>query len=318
MNKTSALTTLVISTLILVHVAEAQTKKVPRIGWLSAGHGPVSPAFIQGMRELGLFHGQNIAIEARFAQERYGQLPKLAAELVHLKMNVIVAADSPVIPAAKNATSAIPIVMGVVGDPVALGYVRSLARPDGNITGLSNDLGPLIGKRLQILKETVPSISHVAILGPHGPVDSQMIENLSRELRVQLQTLPLKRPDDLERALKAAHSKRVNALMINPGPQTNFHRNKIIEFASLYRLPAIYPLPIYVADGGLMSYGPNLALMRKRAAYYVDKILKGAKPSDLPVERPMAAEFAINLKAAEAIRINLPPEVLQRADKVIK
>lgn len=318
-SKKSTTTALALAILVCAHFAGAQTKKIPRIGWLSVGHGPRIPRpFTLGLRELGWVEGRNVTIEARFAEERYDRLPKLAAELVELKVDVIVAADSPVIPAAKDATKTIPIVMGVVRDPVALGYVASLARPGGNITGLSNNVGPLGGKRLQILKETVPSVSRVAIFDPTGRVDWKRMESVSGALGIQFQPLPFKHPDELDSILKAARTERANGLIVNPGPQTNFHRNRIISFASQNRLPAIYASIIYVADGGLMSYGPNLTVMRRRAAYYVDKILKGAKPSDLPVERPMAAEFAINLKAAETIGIKIPPEVLQRADKVTR
>jgi putative ABC transport system substrate-binding protein len=208
--------------------------------------------------------------------------------------------------------------MVVVSDPVALGYVASLARPRGNITGLTNDLGPIDSKRLQLLKEAVRSVSHVAVLGPTISVDWKTLEAVSRSSGVQLERLPFNHSDELERLFETAPSKWVNGLMVRPSPRTNRHRSKIIEFASRSRLPAIYPLTSYVTDGGLMSYGPNLPVMPKRAAYYVDRILKGAKPSDLPVERPMAAEFAINLKAAKEIGLSIPPEVLQRADRVIR
>jgi ABC-type uncharacterized transport system substrate-binding protein len=317
MSRKSAVITLVISTLIFVHVAGAQTKRIPRMGWLSVGQGPrIYASFMDSLHELGWFEGKNIAIERRFAEERYDQLPKLAAELVQLKVDVIVAADSPVISAAKQATTTIPIVMSVSGDPDKLGYVASLARPGGNITGLSN-LEPLDGKRLQILKEVLPSVSRVTIFDPIGRVRGEL-ETVSRAFGIQLQILLFKHPDELEGVFKATLAEQANGLMVVPGPQTNLHRNKIIEFASRNRLLAIYPLTIYVADGGLMSYGSDLAALRRRAAYYVDKILKGAKPSDLPVERPMAAELAINLKAAKEIGITIPPEVLQRADKVIR
>lgn len=298
---------------------QEQTKRIPRVGWLSVRHGPrIDWPFKQAMRELGWFDGENIDIVTRFASERYDQLPKLAAELVQLNVSVIVAADSTVIRAAKNASRTIPIVMSVVKDPVASGYVASFARPGGNITGLSNNLGPLHGKRLQILREAVPTLSRVGFLAPRGSVDWKTMESLSRKLGVEAQGLPFQYPGELETLFKTVQANRTNGLVITAGPSTNLHRRKIIEFASLNRIPAIYPLALYVAEGGLMSYGPNRRLMHKRAAYFVDHILKGAKPADLPVERPMAAEFAINLKAAEAIRINLPTEVLQRADKVIR
>jgi putative tryptophan/tyrosine transport system substrate-binding protein len=319
MNTKCAVITLMFSTLIFVSIAGAQTKKIPRLGWLSVGYGPgVNPNFRQAMRELGWFHGENITVETRFAHERYDQLPKLAAELVQLRVDVIAAADSVVIPAAKNATNTIPIVMVVSRDPVSEGYVASLARPGGNITGLTNDLRPISGKRLQILKESVPSVSRVGIIFPRLDVDSKKLETTSRSLGVEPLVVRFEDPDRLDSILNTARTQRINGLMVLSGSQTNRHRTKIITFASQYRLPAMYSLSDYVADGGLMSYGPNLPAMYRRAAYYVDKILKGAKPSDLPVERPVTAEFAINLKAAKAIRIKIPPEVLQRADRVIR
>jgi putative ABC transport system substrate-binding protein len=310
----------IIWALTFAHVAEAQkTKKIPRLGWLSVGHGPkVHPNFRQAMRELGWFHGQNIEVVTRFAKEQYDHLPKFAAELVQLNVDVIVAADSLAIPAAKNATSTIPIVMSVVGPPVSRGYVASLARPGGNVTGLTNDLGPVDGKRLQILKEAVPRISRVAIFDPTPNVDWNTLETVSRACGIELERLQFKQPDELESVFKTARSKRVNGLMVTPSPKTNFHRHKIIEFATRNALAGIYPLAAYVRDGGLMSYGPDLRVMQRRAAYYVDKILKGAKPSDLPVERPMVAEFTINLRAAKEIGITLPPEILQRADRIVK
>ncbi|HEY7554077.1 MAG TPA: ABC transporter substrate-binding protein [Candidatus Binatia bacterium] len=315
-----AVITLVILILIFVHVAEAQTKKIPRVGWLSVGHGPrVNPHFRWGMRELGWLNGQNFVVETRFAREKYDQLPKLAAELVQLKVDVIVTADAPAITAAKNATRAIPIVMAIAGDPVSRGYLASFARPGGNITGLSNDLGPLDGKRLQLLKEAIGTVARVAIFDPTGLVDWKMMENVSRALGIELHKLPrFKRSDELEIVFQATRTTRVNGLLVAASAWTNLHRNKIIKFASQYRLPAIYPTPIYVADGGLMSYGPNNAVLFRRAAYYVDKILKGTKPSDLPVERPMAAKLSINLKTAKEAGLKIQPEVLQRADKVIR
>jgi putative ABC transport system substrate-binding protein len=271
------------------------------------------------MRELGWLNGQNFVVETRFARNKYDQLPKLAAELVQLKVDVIVTASSPAIPAAKNATRTIPIVMAIAGDPVSRAYLASFARPGGNITGLSNDLGPLDGKRLQILKEALPSVSSVAIFDPTGRVDWKMMGNVSRALGIKLQELPMfKGSDELESVFQATRTTRVNGLLVAASAWTNLHRAKIINFASQYRLPAIYPHARFVANGGLMSYGPNNAVLFRRAAYYVDKILKGAKPSDLPVERPMTAEFAINLKTAKEIGLSIPPEVLQRVDRIIR
>jgi len=243
----------------------------------------------------------------------------LRAELVQLNVGLIVAADSSVIPAAKEATNTIPIVMTVVRDPVSQGYVASLARPGGNITGLSIGMRPSGGKRLEILKEAVPSVSRLAVLLPSSRDRGRMkFKSVSQAFGVQTQTFEFGNADELEHALQAVLRIRPNGLMVVASPETNFHRKKIIKFASQNRLPAIYPAAMYVMDGGLMSYGQNLRVRDRRAAYYVDRILKGAKPSDLPVEQPMKAEFAVNLKTAAAIGIKIPPEVLQRADQVIR
>ena len=289
MNKKYAVVTLVISTLFFVHVAGAQTKKIPRIGWLSVRHGPqISPFFMRGLHELGWFEGRNIAIEARFAKERYDELPKLARELVQLNVDLIVAADSSVIPAAKEATNKIPIVMTVVKDPVSQGYVASLARPGGNITGLSIGMRPSNGKRLEILKEAVPSVSRMAVLAPWSRDRGRKeFETMRRAFGVQTQTFEFGNADEHEHTFQAVLRMRPNGLMVIAGAETNLHRKQIIKFASQNRLPAIYPAATYVMDGGLMSYGQNLRVRDRRAAYYVDRILKGAKPSDLPVEQPM-------------------------------
>ena len=319
MNKETIHIAFLIAILSCAQFAEAQPKKIPRIGWLSIGHGPkVSPPFKQAMRQLGWFHGQNIEVVARFAKEKRDEIPKLAAELVHLNVDVIVAADSSVIRAAKNATDTIPIVMTVVSDPVSLGYVASLARPGGNVTGLSNKMNELNGKRLQILKEAVPSVSHVAMLGPSRYKGWKKVKGVSRSLGVQMQMLAADNPDELEQSFQRLLRERLNGLVVIPSPATNSQRSQIIKFASHNRLPAIYPLTIYVFDGGLISYGPRMDAMLRRAAYYVDRILKGAKPSDLPVEQPMTAELAINVKTATASGIKIMPEVLQQADIVIK
>ena len=210
--------------------------------------------------------------------------------------------------------------MTVVRDPVSQGYVASLARPGGNITGLSFGMHPSNGKRLEILKEAVPSVSRMAVLAPSSRDRGRKkkFETVSHAFGVQTQTFEFGNADELEHAFQAVLRMRPNGLMVIAGAETNLHQKQIIKFASQNRLPAIYPAATYVMDGGLMSYGQNLRVRVRRAAYYVDRILKGAKPSDLPVERPMAAEFAINLKAAKEIGLKIPPEVLQRADKVIK
>jgi putative ABC transport system substrate-binding protein len=319
MNKKHAIIALVISTLFFVHVAGAQTKKIPRIGWLSIRHGPtIHPSFIQGLRELGWFVGDNLGIEARFANERHDELPKLARELVRLNVNLIVAADSSVIPAAKEATNKIPIVMTVVRVPVSQGYVASLARPGGSITGLSIAMRPSSGKRLEIFKEAVPSVSRVAVLGPSSYRVGKKFGSVSHALGVQTQRFDFANADELDHTFQAVLRMRPNGLMVGAGAETNLHRKQITKFASQNRLPAIYPVATYVMDGGLVSYGRNLRVRGRRAAYYVDKILRGTKSSDLPVERPMTAAFIFNLKDAKEIGLKIPPEVLQRADKVIR
>jgi putative ABC transport system substrate-binding protein len=269
--------------------------------------------------------GENIAIEARFARGERDDLGRLAAELVQLKVDVIVAASSPALPAAKNATRTIPIIMTTTSDPVEQGYVASLARPGGNITGVATNHNFLNPKRLEIFKEAVPSVSRVGVVelrrrGRRLGItrDWAAMKRVSGLLGIQLEPLLLNHPGDLDSLLKAPATRRANGLMVLAGAETNFHRDKFIEFASRNRLPTMYPLPIYVVEGGLMFFGPNLAVIVSRAAYYVDRILKGAKPSDLPIERPLTAEFAINLKAAREIGLTVPPEVLQRADIIIR
>jgi putative ABC transport system substrate-binding protein len=310
---------LVIASSVCVQIAEAQNKKLPRVGWLSLGRGPTPPvAFIEGLRKLGWYVGENIAIEGRFARERRDDLARLAAELLQLKVDVIVAASSPALPVAKNATRTIPIIMTTNSDPVESGYVASFARPGGNITGLTTNHGSFNAKRLEIFKQAVPRLSRLAVFDPRSRGDWGTIKRAGKGLGIQLDRLHWSHPDALKSLFKATALQRPDGLMVIAGPETNAHRREFIAFASRNRLPAMYPLPIYAADGGLMSFGPNLDVIYRRAAYYVDRILKGAKPSDLPVERPLRAEFVVNLKAAKEIGLMISPEVLQRADIVIR
>ena len=308
------------------HVAEAQqTGKAPRIGYVSGGSsftGPVHGAFRQGLRELGYLEGKNILIEFR-GDAKLDRVPDLAAELVALKPDVIVAAGGtePAL-AAKKATKTIPIVFTSVGDPISTGLVESLARPGGNITGLTNINAELSGKRLELLKETDPKFSRVAVLwNPESPaliLAFKESEAAARALGLQLQSLEVRGPVDFESAFKAAVDRHAGAVLV---PSSQFfmrHRVKLAELAVKSRMSAIYADKDYVEAGGLISYGPSLPDLYRRAASYVDKILKGRKPADLPVEQPTKFELAINLKAAKQIGLTIPPNVLVRADKVIK
>jgi putative tryptophan/tyrosine transport system substrate-binding protein len=305
-----------------VPAAAQQPKKVPRIGLLafgtSEGDRPRQQPFLEGLRDLGWIEGQNIAIERRYANENYNRLPDIAAELVHLRVDVIVVGDSVAIRPVAQATKTIPIVITVSGDPVEAGLIDSLARPGGNITGLSNISPQLAGKRLELLKETVPGVSSVAVLGPPDHQDWKELAFAAQQLRVRLQVLQVQKADQFEKAFEAARSERAKALIVLPHATTNFHREQIVSLAAKGRLPAMYGVSAYVAVGGLMSYGPSLPALHRRAAYYVDRLLKGAKPADLPVEQPMKFELVINLKTAKQIGLTIPPNVLARANRVIR
>ena len=279
-------------------------------------------AFRQRLRELGYVDGQNIAFEVRSAEGRAERLPDLAADLVRLKVDVIVAGGTPAPLAAKRATTAIPIVMASAGDPVGSGLVASLARPGGNVTGLSLLVPELGGKRLQLLKEVVPGVSRVAVLwnaaNPYPVLVWRQTEAAARALGVHLQSLDVRGPDDLEGAFAAATRGRAGALITVEDPLTFGQRKRIVDFAARARLPAMYGFREFVDAGGLMSYAASLADLSRRAATYVDKILKGAKPADLPVEQPTKFELVINLKTAKALGLTIPPSVLIRADQVIQ
>jgi putative tryptophan/tyrosine transport system substrate-binding protein len=304
-----------------------QPAKVPRIGYLSVSSPSAMStrieAFRQGLRELRYVEGKNIVIEWRSAEGKRDRLPSLAAELVRLKVDIIVTAGPPATRSAKEATVAIPIVMAQDGDPVASGFVASLARPGGNITGLSNLAPELSGKRLELLKEIVPRLSRVAVLGNStNPTNAQVLkqtELAAGTFGVRLQYLDVLDPKDIETAFRAASKERADAvLMMVSGGVVLSQLTQVVELAAKSRLPAMYIIREYVEAGGLMSYGVSLIDLDRRAATYVDKILKGAKPADLPVEQPMKFEFVINLKAAKQIGLTIPPNVLVRADKVIR
>ncbi len=298
--------------------------KVLRIGYLTArsGGSHLDDAFRQGLRELGYTEGENIAILHRSSEGISERLPDLAAELVRLKADVIVAATTPAIHAAQQATRTIPIVMAVSHDPVETGFVASLARPGGNITGLSFQSPESSAKQLELLKGAVPRVSRVAVLwNAPGPIGARMLTETGRaaqSLGVQLQSLEVRDSGDLGKAFQAATRRRAGALLVLAGPVLFTHRKRIVELAAESRLPAMYGITEYAKDGGLMAYAPNLLNMYRRAATFVDKILKGAKPADLPVEQPTRFELVINLKTAKALGLTIPPSILIRADHVIQ
>jgi ABC-type uncharacterized transport system substrate-binding protein len=313
--------------LATIHLAEAQQPtRVPRIGFLfggsPSGNAGRIEAFRQGLRELGYIEGKNVVIEVRYADGKEDRLPVLAAELVGLNVDVIVTSGPQATRPAKEATATIPIVMAFDSDPVGNGFVASLARPGGNITGLSALSPELSGKQLELLKEIIPKLSRVAVLGnsnePANPKTLREIELAAKAFGVQLQPLDVLGPKDIETAFRAATKRGANALLALASPVLSDHRTQIVDLALKSRLPAIYYRPEFVQAGGLMSYATSFTDLSHRAATYVAKILKGAKPADLPVEQPTKFEFVINLKAAKQIGLTIPPNVLARADKVLK
>ena len=308
--------------------AEAQQPtKDPRIGYLTgaslSANSARHEAFRQGLRELGYVEGKNIVIDWRSAEGKPDRLPALAADLVRLKVDIIVTGGSSPTRAAKEATTTIPIVMAQDGDPVGNRFVGSLARPGGNITGLSALAPELGGKRLELLKEIVPKLSRVAVLGtsmnPGNAQELREVDLAAKAFGVKLQYLDVLSPNDIETAFRAATKGRAEAvLIIVAGAVASGRRTEIVELAVKNRLPAIYGNSLFVDAGGLITYSASITDLDRRAATYVDKILKGRKPADLPVEQPMKFEFIINLKAAKQIGLTIPPNVLSRADKVIK
>ena len=308
-------------------VAQAQQQaRVPRIGFLMTTSPSViasrTEAFRQGLRELEYVEGKNIVIEWRSSEGKTDGLPDLAAELVRLNLGIIVAGASTVTRAVKAATSTIPIVMAQDNDPVGNGFVASLARPGGNITGLSNLAPEISGKQLELLKEIVPKLSRVAVLGTSSRSgNAQLVkeaELVAGMLGVRVQYLDVLSAKDLETAFRGASKGRADGVLVLGGPVLNSYRIQITDLAAKNRLPAVYGQPEYTDAGGLMVYGASVTEMFRRAATYVDKILKGAKPADLPVEQPKKFELIINLKAAKQIGLTIPPNVLARADRVIK
>ena len=316
------LTTALLSTVPFVEAQ--QPPKVPRIGLLGQAP-PTDPqveAFRQGLHDLGYVEGKNILIEYRHTEGKPDRLPGLAAELVRLKLDVIVVSGALATSAAKNATREIPIVMAVAGDPVGSGHVASLGRPGGNITGLTNLAPELGGKRLELLKEVIPGLSRVAILSdPTNPIFTlqlREVESAAQALKLQLQILEVRDSNDIDSAFGAAKKGRAGAVGTLASAFLGSHRQKLVDSAEKSRLPTMYHNSGFVEVGGLMSYGVNNADLYRRAATYVDKILKGTKPADLPVEQPTKFELVINLKTAKQIGVTIPPNVLVRADKVIR
>jgi putative ABC transport system substrate-binding protein len=320
---------MVLATLALALLAapltnEAQpTSRVFRIGYLAPTVAPLAVGFHRGLRELGYVEGQNIVIVYRSAEGRLDRLPALAAELVGEHVDVIVAEVTQASLAAKNATRTIPIVMMGVGDPVGAGLVQSLSRPGGNVTGTSGLSVGVARKSLQLLTEAVPGASRVAVLwNPTNAVyQAQMLketEAAARALRVELRLVEARRPEDLDAALRAVSGQGASAILILPDPVFANQGARIVELVAKIRLPAMYPIRETVEAGGLMSYAVNYVEVGARGAYYMDKILKGAKPADLPVEQPTKLELVINLKTAKTLGLTIPPAVLARADEVIE
>jgi ABC-type uncharacterized transport system substrate-binding protein len=312
--------------LVFFGVVEAQQPKIPRVGFLSAlSRAALSnriDAFQEGLRELGYVEGKNIVVEYRWSEGKPERLPALAAELVRLNVAAIVTAGPTVTRRVKEATVKIPIVMALDTDPVGNGFVASLGQPGGNITGLSMLSPEISGKRLELLKEIVPRLSRVAVLGTATqPGNAQALKEMglaAETLGVHFQYLDVRDPKDIDTSFHAASTSRAEALLTLATPVLTAQTKRVIELAAKHRLPVMYAGPEAANAGGLMSYGVSLSYLHRRAALYVDKILKGAKPAELPVEQPTKFELVINLKTAKQIGLVIPPNVLARADKVIR
>jgi putative ABC transport system substrate-binding protein len=302
--------------------------KIPQIGYLSpnlAADAHLHEAFRQGLRDLGYVEGRTLLIENRDAEGNWERLPVLAAELVALTVDVIVATNTPGALAAAQATKTRPIVFAAVGDPVTSGLVTSLARPGGNVTGTSGGAPELIGKCLEQLKQAVPRISRVAVLWQQGAFGGRTERDMlkradvaARGLRLRPQFVEARDPDDFDSVFSEMTRARADALTVLTGAMFISERRRLVDLAAKNRLPAVYAWRVFVEDGGLMSYGPSLAELFRNAAVYVDKILKGAKPADLPIEQPTKFELVINLKTAKALGLTIPPSVLARADEIIQ
>jgi len=318
------LATVLLST---VSFAQAQQpKKVPRIGFLgnstAALEANLIGPFREGLRDLGYVDGRNILIEYRWAEGKYERFPTLIAELITLKVELIVTAGTPASLAVKKATTTLPLVMIAVGEPVATGLVTSLARPGGNVTGLTSIAEDLEEKRLELLREVIPKLSHIAVLwNPANRIQvilEKEVQAAAQVLRMKVLSLEVRAPEEFDNAFAAILRERPGALLVLADRLFLHHRARVMDFATKHRLPGVHAYQELVEAGGLMSYGPSYADMHRRAATYVDKILKGAKPADLPVQRPIKFELVINLKAAKQIGVTIPQSVLYRADRVIK
>jgi putative ABC transport system substrate-binding protein len=317
---------LLITVFLITNSAEAQqTKKLPRIGMLSLASGPgwQEEEFLQGLRDLGYVEGQNIMLEYRWAAGKVDRLPALADELVQLKVDIIAVRTTPVVQAAKKATTTIPILILSAADPVGMGFVTSLARPGGNITGMSSMMPELAGKRLELLREVLPKLSRVAFLAfgvdPAHKLFVKEAHDAAARAGIKFQPSVIAATDEIESAFSAMIKDRAGALIVQPLFINNLGQGqKIAKLAVKHRLPTVSDGIPFAEEGGLMFYGPNQKLLYRRAAVFVDKILKGAKPADLPVEQPMKFEFVVNLKTAKQIGLTIPQTVLFRADKVIK
>jgi ABC-type uncharacterized transport system substrate-binding protein len=303
---------------------EAQPTKIPRIGYIGNGDPttgrPTLEAFRQGLRELGWIEGQSITIEYRWAEGNPDRLPALATELVQAKVDVIVLSGTPAIRAGREATRTIPIVFVSLADPVTLGVIANLARPGGNMTGVASQFEELITKQLQLLKETVPKVSRVALLhhAEIAPTVLSEADTAARRLGLRARAVKASGGVEFESAFTTMRRERAEAIHVLPSPFFNAHRGQLIELIAKHRLPAMFEFKTYVQDGGLISYGPSIIEMHRGMAGYVVRILKGAKPGDLPIERATKFELVINLKTAKALGLTIPPAVLARADEVIQ
>ena len=299
-----------------------QPVKIPRIGYLSAGSPPANPAFLQGMRDLGYVEGQNVLVEYRWAEGKPARLPDLAAELIQLNPEVVFAFGTQATFAAKSVATTTPFIFHTHADPVEAGFVSSLGRPSGNLSGVTLVAPDLAGKRLELLKEAVPTASRVAVLvntanpGMHSTL--RRLEAAARTLELKLQIFDARAAHEIEGSFVAVNSERSNALYLTLDPLFLENRTRIAELAAKQRLPILFDVREFVQAGGLMSYGPNLADSFRRVAYLVDRILRGAKPADLPSEQPTKFEFVLNLKTAKALGLDIPPKLLALADEVVE
>jgi putative tryptophan/tyrosine transport system substrate-binding protein len=325
MNRRRFLQTVSVSLLAAPLAAGAQSAKAPRVGFLGLGSAEGSPAFEalrQGLRQQGWVEGQSIAFEDRSDVDQYKRLPDVAAELVRLKVDVIVTYGTTAALAARKATATIPIVTRAGADPVETGLAASLARPGGNVTGVTTSGRDMVGKRLELLKETLPGRSRIAVLwDPESRTELGSLKNAeaaARSLGLKVQPVEVRRPEDFEKAFASMAHGRVEALASVASIMFRVHRARIAELAARHRLPSTFEDRDFVQAGGLMSYGPDLNAINRQLATYVDRILKGAKPGDLPFEQPIKFELVINMKTAKALRLTIPPSVLARADQVVE